>query len=70
MLEVRQEHFPLLAASIWGIELHTHTHALYLHLGTEIGLLIVLRQKDLKGQKRCLCRDLSGDGYCQQENNR
>lgn len=36
---------------------HTHTHALYLHMETEIGLLIVLRQTDLKGQQRCLCRE-------------
>lgn len=26
LLEVRQEHFPLLVASISGVQLHTHTH--------------------------------------------
>lgn len=51
---------PLLVAPIWGIGLHTHTHththALYLHKETEIGLLIALRQADLKGQQRSLYR--------------
>lgn len=50
---------PRLVASIWSVELHTHTHihtrALNLHMETEIGLLIVLRQRDLKGRQRCLC---------------
>lgn len=54
MLEVRQEHFPRLVASIWGIGLHTHTQ--YLHKETEIGLLIASRQTDLKGQQRSLYR--------------
>lgn len=52
---------PRLVASIRSLELHTHTHAhirtraLNLHMETEIGLLIVLRQRDLKGRQRCLC---------------
>lgn len=34
----------------------SHTQALYLHKETEIGLLIALRQTDLKGQQRSLYR--------------
>lgn len=58
MLEVRREHFTLLEASIWGVGLHAHTqtHALYLHKETEIGLLIAVRQTDLKGQQTSLQR--------------
>lgn len=56
MFEVRQEHFPLLLASIWGVQLHTHTctYALFPHKEPEIGLLIELRQTELKGQQRTL----------------
>lgn len=35
---------------------HTHRHTLYRHMETEIGLLIALRQSDLKGQQRSLYR--------------
>lgn len=64
MLEVRQEHFPLLVASIRGVRLHTHTVDIHMyththsppHQETKIGLLIAPRQAHLKGQRRSLQR--------------